>query len=152
MSKLSEMTEEEFHKWFAENFFDVRKHKPLKGQVLTRYRATAHFVDAWVKRNVIDMLMKNKQSGAETAIKVLKNMCGAVYEDALRVCLNITDDLLAGKTVDEVAATEYKMIIEFFFWTNPENVPDDIHWSKIELLDPELDSKIKVSYSEACVD
>ena len=145
----NEMPEEEFKKWFAENFFDVRKYRPQKGQVLSRYKAAAHFVDAWVKRNVIDMLMTNKESGAETALKVLKNMCGVIHEDALRVALNITDDLLNGKTVDEVAAFEYPMVIEFFFWTKPENVPDDIHWSKIELIDSELDSQIKVSYSSA---
>jgi hypothetical protein len=149
MSTPNEMTDEEFKVWFGKNFFDVRKNKPQPGQVLARYRATAHFVDAWVKRNVMDMLLKNKDTGAEMAIKVLRNLCGAIYEDALRVALNITDDFMEGKTVEEVAATEYQMIIEFFFWTEAENIPDDLHWSKIELLSPELDKQIKVAYSEA---
>ena len=142
----TELSEEEFRAWFKDRFFDVREHKPQKGQVLSRYRAVAHFVDAWVKRNVINMLVSNPV-GAESAVKVLHKMCGATEADALRVALEMSDDLIGGMTEDEVAAAEYKMIIEFFFWVEPQYVPDDPHWSKIELLNSELDSKIKAVHT-----
>lgn len=145
-----EMTEQEFQAWFKEHFFDVREHKAKKGQILARYRAVAHFVDAWVKRNVIKMLQRNPL-GAEGAVKVLHKMCGAIESDAIRVALQMSDDLIDGMTEDEVAKAEYKMIVEFFFWTQAEHVPDDPHWSKIDIIDPKLDSQIKAVHSGSVV-
>lgn len=136
-------TDEEFQAWFKERFFDTREYGPKKGQVLSRYRAVAHFVDAWVKRNVINMLINNKV-GAENSLKVLRKMCGVTEPDAIRVALEMSDDLVAGMTVEEVTQKEYKMIIEFFFWTQPEYIPDDPHWSKIDILESKLESSEEI--------
>ena len=38
---MEEMNKEMTQAWFEENFFDVRKHKPKKGQVLAQFRAAA---------------------------------------------------------------------------------------------------------------
>lgn len=121
-------------KWFNENFFDVDKHKPQKGQVLSRFRAVAHFVDDWVKQNVVDAIL-NSPVGAEDAVRVINKLCKATYEDAVNVSKEIAQDLTDGMTREEVLKKEYRMIIEYFFYTLPENVPEDsINWSKIELI------------------
>ncbi len=134
--------------YFEKYFFDVRKHKPKKGQILAQYRAVADFVDGWVKRNLINLLMSNP-AGAETVQKVMRNMCGALEEDSIRVPLEMAKDLASGMTADEVAKKDYKMIIEYNFWTERDCVPkDDPHWSTIEILNSEdIDSKIKFTYN-----
>ena len=49
---------------FEEYFFDVRKHKPKHGQVMARYAAVAEFVDGMMKKNIIDLLKKDKAIAA----------------------------------------------------------------------------------------
>jgi hypothetical protein len=134
--------------WFNANFFDIRKHKPKKGQILAQYRAVAYFVDDWVKRNVINII-KDNAVGAETAQKVMHNMCGALEEDSIRVPLEMAKDLALGMSVDEVAKKEYRMIIQYSFWTERENVPkDDPHWFVIQMLNTDdIDDKVKFTYT-----
>ncbi len=137
-----EMSKEMTQAWFEENFFDVRKHKPKKGQVLAQFRAAAAFVDGWVKENVVTLL-KDNMAGAESAHKVMRNMVGAVEEDAVKVLLEITEDLMAGVDVDTVLQKEYKMIVEYFYWTTRECVPtDDPHWQIITVVEPD-DEQVK---------
>jgi hypothetical protein len=134
--------------WFETKFFDIRKHRPKKGQVLARYRATADFVDAWVKRNVITLLSTG-EAGAESARAVLRNMCGAIEVDSIKVALEMAKDLRT-MTVEEVAAKDYRMVVEYNYWTEKENIPEnDPHWTTINLLNKdEIDEKIKFNYHE----
>src|SRR4051812_8079661 len=141
---MAEWTKEEFEA----KFFDIRKHKPKPGQILAQYRAVAHFVDDWVKRNVIKVLQG--EAGAETAQKVLHNMCGALEEDSIRVPLEMAKDLAAGMSVDEVAKKEYRMIIQYNYWTERDNVPkDDPHWLTIDIINTDdIDGRIKFTYTK----
>lgn len=118
---------------FAEHFLDIRKHGPKKGQILVCFTAIADFVDGWVKRNVIDLLFKN-DTGAESARKVMRNLVCSTEIDSIRIPKQICEDLLKGMTTEEVAAKPYKMQIEHFYWTKPENLPQDPHWSAISIL------------------
>lgn len=121
-------------KEFKDKFFDIRKHKPERGQILAQYRAVAYFVDGWVKRNVISILEKN-EAGAETVRKVMRNLVCAVEEDSIRIPFEMAKDLSSGMSKDEVAKKEYKMIVEYNYWTARENVPDDDpHWFTIDIL------------------
>ena len=42
--------QQDWNTYFEANFFDVRKHKPQKGQVMARYTAIAHLQDGQLKR------------------------------------------------------------------------------------------------------
>lgn len=120
--------------YFNNNFFDIRKHRPQKGQILAQYRAVAHFVDGWVKRNLINVLLTNKV-GAKTAQKVMRNMCCATEEDSINIPLQMAKDLAEGMTVEEVAAKEYRMVVQYNYWTKKECVPeDDPHWLTIDIV------------------
>jgi len=135
---------------FKEHFFDTRWSKPQKGQVLARYTAIADFVDGHMKKDIIDLLFKDK---AEAATKVMKKLGSAVDKDAIRVCKEIAQDLLELSPA-EVEQKSYKYTVEFFYWTKKENVPlDDPHWSIISLHSPEefLDqnnNKLKITAKE----
>ena len=135
---MSEWTDD----WFNANFFDIRKHKPKKGQILAQFRAVAFFIDGWVKRNVINIL-KDNTVGAETAQTIMRNLCVALEEDSIRVPLEMAQDLVLGMSADGVAKKEYRMIVQYSFWTERENVPkDDLHWFVIEILSRQENSPL----------
>jgi hypothetical protein len=126
---------------FDQYFFDIRKHKPQRGQVIARYAAVAHFVDGQLKRNVIDVL-RGMENGGATAVKVLKKMGGASDRHSMKLAREMTQDLISGMTVDQVAAKEYPYDVEFFWYTEKKHIPtNDPHWSCISIrnLDDFLD-------------
>lgn len=134
--------------WFEKNFFDIRRNKPQKGQCLAQFRAVADFVDGWVKQNVIDLL-RNHKAGAESAMKVMRNMCCCTEVDSIKIPLEMSKDLIGGMTPEQVAEKDYRMVVEYHYWTAPENVPmDDPHWTIISVINTdELDKFMKVTYT-----
>jgi len=120
---------------FTEYFFDIKKHKPQKGQVLARWGSAADFVDGWVKQNVIELLSTSK-AGAESGSTILRNLVGAIEKDSIRVAKEIAQDLSGGMTVRQVLDKPYRFIIELFYWVKEEYIPvDDPHWSIIRTVD-----------------
>jgi hypothetical protein len=122
---------------FSKYFFDIKKHGPKPGQVLARWQAIAYFVDGWLKRNVIDLLQKD--GGGDSSVKVMRNLVGCVERDSYRVPLEMAKDLLT-MTNDEVANKEYKMHIEYFYWTERKYIPDDPHWTCINIIKEDEDA------------
>lgn len=130
------ITEENFEKYF----FDVRRFKPQKGQIMARYAVTAEFIDGPMKQNMIDLLKKDK---ALAATQVFRKCGCATERDSVRVCKEMCADMLAGLTDEQIEQKPYKYILESFYYTNQENVPlDDPHWSVISIrnLDQFLDA------------
>lgn len=120
---------------FSELFKDVRRgQKPETGEVLASWRAGADFVDGWIKRNVLEILSTN-EVGAESAVKVLKNVVGAIDRDAIGVCKEMTEDLLTNMTLDEIIAKPYHFTIEMFYWVKPEYVPKTVNWTTYSVFD-----------------
>lgn len=120
---------------FTEYFKDIRKNpKPQKGETLASWRATADFVDGWIKRNVLEMLATNS-AGAESAHTVLRKMVGAIEKDSVRVAKEMAQDLVDGMSPDDILNKPYRFIIELFYWTKEEYVPKDPHWSTIKMVD-----------------
>lgn len=130
---------------FDNYFFDARRHRPKKGQVMVKYEAMADLIDGQMKRDLIDLLLYSPK-GHESAPKVLKVLGGAVYEDSVKISLEMARDLAAGKSIAEVAEKPYRYKMEFFFYTDRQYA-DEItnvgapHWSKIGLIDAEQYSK-----------
>lgn len=116
---------------FEKYFFDVRRFKPQRGQVMARYMAVAEFIDGMMKKNIIDLLHKDK---AEAAVAVMRKLGCATEGDAIRVVREVCDDLVSGMGVEEVEKKAYKYTLESFYYTQKEHVPvDDPHWSLINV-------------------
>ena len=129
MTEEIEITDENFEEFF----FDVRKHKPKKGQVLARYMAVADLVDSIEKRDIIELLRKtNKVIPTSNVMKKLLHACEL---DSYSVPRRIVEDLIRGMSVDIVAEKPYRYKVEIYFYTKPEHIPkDDPHWNCISLL------------------
>ena len=116
---------------FEKYFFDVRRFKPQRGQVMARYMAVAEFIDGMMKKNIIDLLHKDK---AEAAVTVMRKLGCATEGDAIRVVREVCDDLVSGMGVEEVEKKVYKYTLESFYYTQKEHFPiDDPHWSLINV-------------------
>lgn len=129
---------------FEEYFFDVRKHKPKRGQIMARYAAVAEFVDGVMKKNIIELLKKDK---AIAATQVLRKLGCATERDSVRLCKEICQDMLSGMSDEEIEQKSYKYTIEVFYYTEQKHMPlDDPHWSVISIknLDEFLDAQDNV--------
>lgn len=115
---------------FNEYFHDVRTNQPKRGQVMARYAAVAELVDGELKRDIIDMLCLHNQ--IESVMKILRKLAGATEQDAIKVPLEMSRDLLT-LTPEQVAAKPYPFVCEFFFYTKKEHIPVDPHWSCISI-------------------
>jgi hypothetical protein len=96
---------------FEQYFFDVRRHKPQKGQIMVKYTAIAEFVDGLMKKNIIDLLHKNK---AEAAVSVMRNLGCATEKESIRIVREVCDDLVYGMTKEDVEKKIYKYTLESF--------------------------------------
>ena len=138
MEELEELEEELVidESNFDELFFDVRKFGPVAGQVLVKFRAIAAFGDGPHKNDVIKLLQIDK---AKQASAVMQKIHHARSPDCYRVCREICEDLISGMSEKEVAQKEYEYVLEAFYYTKKEYVPDDPRWETIQLLeyDPE---------------
>lgn len=123
---MLEVTEENFY----EHFFDARKHRPKKGQVLAKFTAIAEFIDGKGKRDVIQLLKMDK---AHQAAQVMKKIHGAKEPDCYRICREMAEDLLMTSEVD-VENKPYEYVIEHFYYTQRELVPRTQHWELIQLV------------------
>ena len=145
MSEELEITKENFDQYF----YDVRKHKPQRGQIMAGYTAIADFVDGADKRLMIKMLKAENQ--AQPATRMMRKAFLATDREAIRVPLEIAKDLVAGMTEEEVAAKPYKYTMEMFFYTKEEYVPrDDPHWFVVSIvnLDKFLESENRVDQGQ----
>ena len=125
------MTEEIDDKNFSDFFFDTKRNKFKKGQVLARYAAIAEFVNGNLKKDVIGLLIKDK---VQSAIQVMCKLGNSTYSDSLRICKEIVSDLCNGLSEQEVLEKTHKYVLEMYYYTNKECVPiNDPHWSIIGL-------------------
>lgn len=130
---------------FDQYFFDTRKHKPKPGQVLACYEAAAELVDGDLKRDLLCLLMTTDK--AEAAQRLLQKLGGASYEDSVRVCREMTEDLVNGMLPEEVAEKPYRYRYQSFYYTNLEYVPDnDPHWWSSSLIDIRLPENLDLTF------
>lgn len=120
------------HTNFKDYFFDVRQHKPQPGQIMAKFTAVAEFVGSDAKKDIMYLMTLNK---AHQASMVMRKIHGAKEPDCYRVCREIAEDILAGKTEKEIIEKPYEFVVEFFFYTKREYVPkNDPHWETLSLM------------------
>lgn len=125
---MMELSNEEF----AERFKDIRHHTPEPGQVIARYRAKAELIEGYEKQNLMDLLFMADK--ALPAVQVMSSIFCAIEEDAVRVPLEIAEDLQK-MPYAEVLAKPYPYTIELLYYTHPEYIPtNDPHWSSVSVL------------------
>lgn len=115
---------------FNQYFKEVAGNKPEKGDILACYTAKATLSAGDLKKDVIATLEDNIYS----AIKLLQKMAKARYLDSIRILKEIINDILSGKTNEEIENKEYEYVAEFFYYTKKEYIPDnDPHWSTLKI-------------------
>ena len=108
---------------------------------MARFGSYADFIDGMMKKNIIDLLKKDK---AVAAIQVMRKLGCATERDAIRICKEVCSDLCQGMSEEDVEKKEYRYEMESFYYTKKEYVPlDDPHWTVISVknLDEFLDVK-----------
>lgn len=121
---------------FNQYFFDVRKHKFEKGQIMAAYTAVAELVSSQEKKSLIELLTGHNK--AEAAAQYMRRVFRAREPDAYVVPRQICEDLIEGMTEAEVLEKPYKYIFVAYFFTKSEYLPkDDPHWSVVSIYDME---------------
>lgn len=124
---------------FSSYFFDVRQHRPQKGQVMAKFTAVAEFVGKQAKQDIMYLMTLDK---AHQAAMVMQKIHGAKEPDCYRVCREIAEDILAGKGEQEIVDKPYEFVVEFFFYTKREYVPkNDPHWETLSLMTYDSETK-----------
>lgn len=115
-------------------YLDARKNPPQPGTILARYRANGFLESGEEKDFVLNFLINNPK-GAEAAVNVLKNRCSITERSAVDVCLEIANDILSNKSLEEIRNKSYPIKIEILLYMKKEDIPDDPHWSYIKMID-----------------
>ena len=115
-------------------FFDVRTNRPQKDQVMARYSAVAYLVESHEKRNLLDLITKTRK--VEAAVQVARRIFCATDVTAIDLIKNMLEDLHISKmSYSDVLKKEHRYILEQFYYTKQENIPDDPHWECISIMD-----------------
>jgi lipopolysaccharide export LptBFGC system permease protein LptF len=123
---------------FDQYFFDVRKHRPKKGQVMAKFTAMAKFVAGREKRDIIMLLKMDK---AYQASQVMKKIHGASEPYCYKVCREMCEDLLR-MSEKEVEEKPYQFVVEYFFYTQREYVPkEDPRWELLPMIQYDKETK-----------
>lgn len=117
---------------FDQHFFDVRKNKPKKGQVMAKFNAIAVFGSGQEKMDIINLVKTDK---IHQASQVMQRIHLAKAPDCYKVLREICEDLYSGMSDEEVNEKEYEFVVESIFYTQKENVPkNDPHWETLDVI------------------
>lgn len=132
MENQIEITEENFE----EHFFDTRKFKAQKGQVLATFTAIAQFIEGKGKLDIMRLIMQGR--GVEAAT-IMRKIHGAKEPECYRLVREIAEDLLRMK-FKEVEQKPYEYIVQYSFWTKKEFVPKNKHWEILKIMQYDKES------------
>lgn len=124
---------------FGQYFFDIKTHKPVKGQIIAKYTATAELVEGDLKKNILTLL--KSENKVLSAVKVFQKLGCTCEPESVRVCKLMLEDVLNGMTDKKILKKPYKYRFEAFYYAKQEHVPiEDPHWSIISILNEFVDS------------
>jgi hypothetical protein len=127
---MTEITSENFNEYF----FDIRRHKPQKGQVIACFRAICQLINNEEKRFLIQLLQR--PDSARSITTMMTKVFNASKHSSWSLPIEMGNDLLGGMSVDEVAKKEYEFEGEFYYYTMPDYIPkDDPHWEIVKIVD-----------------
>ncbi len=113
---------------FSDYFREITKSMPAHGDALVCFRALAHFCDGPLKQEVINLL-RYEFGSVQKCVGRLIRFGGATREQAVKLLLDISKDLMDGMNVNDVLKKEYPFVFEKMYYAKPEHVPvDDKRW------------------------
>ena len=119
---------------FDQYFKEVEKGSPEKEDVIAVYTALAELCGGEIKKDIIYLLQTYPEIGAKQAITIATKLCKTNYEQALKLVTDICKDLFDGKDYDFVYNKVYEYIIEIYYYTKAENIPENNrHWNKVTI-------------------
>lgn len=107
---------------FALYFRDVVKNKKQDGDITVSYRSVMELPYCELKKDVIRLLAE-VQGGAAMAVEALGRYAAASKSDAIRLCGEISTDILGGLSLEKVSYKIYKYHVVLFFYVKPEHFP-----------------------------
>lgn len=134
---------------FTDYFFDIKNHKPQRGQIMARYSSMAELIKGEEKKYLIKLLTEKDK--AVSASQFMKKALLATEKESVRIPIQIANDLLSGMDEKKVLNKVYKFQMEAFFYTWPECVPsNDIHWECVSLrnLDKFLEQTVEQAFKD----
>jgi hypothetical protein len=135
---------------FTDYFFDIKNHKPQRGQIMARYSSMAELIKGEEKKYLIKLLTEKDK--AISASQFMKKALLATEKESVRIPMKIANDLLSGMDEKKVLNKVYRFQMEVFFYTWPECVPsNDIHWECVSLknLDKFLEQAVEQAFKES---
>ncbi len=131
---------------FGQYFRELNKDIPQKGDVLSVYRAMAELLSGDIKKDIVNLLKTEMEVGAKQAIQIAVKLCKTNEKEAIKLVKEICTDLHDGKSEDYIMDKPYQYMVEIFYFTKPEYVPNDKHWSFISIKN--IDEFIEKTYGE----
>ena len=135
------------HPDFGKYFRFVDTSQPEKGDIIAKYGAIAEIVGGRDKDDLIN-LVQQPDSARASAHMMRKIFCAAEW-DCWGVPRQITEDLVAGMSIEDARDKIYSYALEIFFYTKPQYMPkkedsDFNRWSLIRIVNLDDFLKIKV--------
>jgi hypothetical protein len=128
---------------FAKYFRPVNQSKPEKGDCIALFTAVAELVDGFEKKQMIELL--KQECTAKAVATMMKKLCYAKEPDNYRIPQVMANDLLLGMTDEQIMAKPYEYIIELFYYTKPQHVPEnDPNWKIVDIVNLEDYFKFEV--------
>lgn len=112
---------------FSQYFRDVTKNKKEEGDITVSYRSVMELPDCELKRDVI-RLLSEVDGGAGMAVEALCRYAAAAKQDAIRLCTQISVDIMNGMGIEQVACKVYYYEVVLFFYVKSEYFPES--WLK----------------------
>lgn len=116
---------------FDKYFLDIRTNNPQKEHIIACYTTKAELISGEDKKRLINILLTVGTAAA--ASQFMKKVFLALELDSIQVPIDILTDLKKN-SVEYVMEKPYKYTMQMLFYTKEEYVPDDPHWTTMEII------------------
>lgn len=121
---------------FNDYFFDVRTSNPKKDHIIACYTAKAELISGEDKKRLIDVLLT--PGAGVAASQFMKKVFLAIELDSILVPIEMLNDLKSGKSIEFILEKLYSYTFQMLFYTKREYVPNDIHWTTMEIINSNI--------------
>jgi hypothetical protein len=116
---------------FNKYFLDIRTNSPQKEHIIACYTTKAELISGEDKKRLINILLAPGTAAA--ASQFMKKIFLALELDSIQVPIDILTDLKKN-SVEYVMEKPYKYTMQMLFYTKEEYVPNDPHWTTMEII------------------
>lgn len=121
---------------FNDYFFDIRTNNPKKDYIIACYTAKAELIYGEDKKRLIDILLT--PGAGVAASQFMKKVFLSVELDSILIPIEILNDLKQGNTIEFVLNKVYAYTLQMLFYAKKEHVPEDLHWTTMEIINSNI--------------